>query len=532
MLWGALGAWPYAALVLLLGALYLPWIGSIPLDGTLEGNRLEAAREMLHSGDWLVPRLGGSVYLAKPPLHPWTLALGAWPFGDVSLAGGRAVSAVAAILLCALVFAWGRRELGRRAGAFAAFALGGSVLLAEKAVRAELETELALATTLALFALFDASRAHTRGRRWTLRAVSGLALGAALLVKGPPALIVFLAATLAACLPLAGRRGMLVSALAALALGSACALAWVVPVCARLGFESAWSAFNDQFLERIVSAGRTNAEAFWFYPPALCVGLLPASLLLPCLALVGPARAGVGERARARATFLWGWALVSLVAFSVSSGKETRYLLPMLPAWSLLLAWGWCRARNTARFVRWRRGLARALAFASWVAPALWLVAGALAFPTARPLVASTALAALLARVVFAWSVRVARPAALLGALLLAVLGAKIAWAGTFLERQRRAIPVESVARALAARLQPGEEWILLGPYRSWWHFSVNRPCFAAKDWAELRARVAQRGPSFVLAPQGQLGADAGAIEILERWMVDGEDYVVFRLPS
>jgi len=100
-------------------------------------------------------------------------------------------------------------------------------------------------------------------------------------------------------------------------------------------------AFDRQFVERLSQAGRTNVEPVWFYVPALLVALLPVVVLLPGLALVVPGRSSEREPARARAAFLWGWALVPCILFSASSGKETRYLLPTLPAWMLLLAWCW-----------------------------------------------------------------------------------------------------------------------------------------------------------------------------------------------
>jgi 4-amino-4-deoxy-L-arabinose transferase-like glycosyltransferase len=517
---------PFTVLALLLAALYLPWIGAIPLDGTLEGNRLEAAREMLHSGDWLVPRLGGEVYLAKPPLHPWTLALAALPVGELRLDLGRGLSAVATIAACCLVFAWGRRELGTRTGAFAALALGGAVLCAEKAVRAELESELMLFTALALFLLWRAGR--SRGREAAFASVAcGLALGAALLVKGPPALIVFLAAALPVCTWREERRSFAVPVTLALVLGLACALAWVVPVCARLGLDQVRRALDEQFLERIAHAGRTNAEPFWFYVPALLVGLLPATLFLPGLVLVRPGRPGESERGRGRAAYLWGWALFALIAFSFSSGKETRYLLPTLPAWALLLAWGWTRARVSLRFVPWRRGLVRALEATTWLAPLAWVAAGWRLYPQHFAVVIRSATIALLARAAFAWSARSGRPIALVGSLVVSILAAKLGWGGTVLSEQQREVPVAAIGREIAARLAPSEPWILVGPYRSWWQFAVNRPCVSVGEWAELPRAG---GPAhYALAPAQAIPADE-ALERVDSWSVDGETYCLVRL--
>jgi 4-amino-4-deoxy-L-arabinose transferase-like glycosyltransferase len=342
------------------------------------------------------------------------------------------------------------------------------------------------------------------------------------LVKGPPALIVFLAAALAAGSPRADRRAVLASAAVALLVALACALAWLVPVIARLGFETAWAAFHEQFVERLRHAGRTNAEPPWFYVPALLAALAPAVVFLPCLARVLPGRPRESERARARAAFLWGWAFLPVVLFSASSGKETRYLLPTLPAWSLLLAWGWVRARAAGGFLGWRRALARALAVATWAAPLVWIAVGTRAFPARVPVVVISGLAALLARAAFAWSARAEKPAALLGALALGVASAKLAWAGTALEKRRAEAPVDEVARAIASRLAPGEPWILVGPYRSWWDFAVDRPCVGVPEWDDLASGRAA-GARYALVRAGSLPDRAP--KIAGRWVIDGEPW-------
>jgi 4-amino-4-deoxy-L-arabinose transferase-like glycosyltransferase len=526
-----LRAHPLAMLGLLLGVLYLPWIAAIPLDGTLEGNRLEAAREMLHSGDWLVPHLGGAVYLAKPPLHPWMLALASWPFGEVTLAIGRSVSAFATIATACLVFVWGRRELGARTGAFAALTLGCAVACAQKAVRAELESTLLLFTTLALLAFWNSGRTSAQRTALGWSAAAGLALGAAVLVKGPPALIVFLLAAIATCIPRERRRVYLGSAAFALGLALACALTWVLPVCERVGFDEAWQAFHQQFVERISHAGRTNFEPFWFYIPALLLGFLPATLCAPVLVLVRPGRELASERARSRAAFLWGWALLPPVVFSLSSGKETRYLLPTFPAWALLVAWGWTRARALGRCARWREGLVRALGFATWIVPVAWLFAGWWKFPGERPFVIAVALLALCARSAIAWSAREGRTALALVALVALVGTAKLAWAGTILEEQRRDMPLAEIAQTMDTRLEPGETWILVGPYRSWWHFLVNRPCLAVSVWSEV-CTLHEHNPDarWVLAPAEAIPASAHELERVNTWTVDLHEFCLVRL--
>src|SRR3712207_1245468 len=44
------------------------------------------ARDMVGTGEWLVPRVGGDIYADKPPLYFWLMASGIKLFGSVKLA--------------------------------------------------------------------------------------------------------------------------------------------------------------------------------------------------------------------------------------------------------------------------------------------------------------------------------------------------------------------------------------------------------------------------------------------------------------
>ena len=52
---------------------YLAALGSSELRSE-EGHRVIPAVEMLESGDYLVPHIGGQPYLRKPPLINWLIA--------------------------------------------------------------------------------------------------------------------------------------------------------------------------------------------------------------------------------------------------------------------------------------------------------------------------------------------------------------------------------------------------------------------------------------------------------------------------
>ena len=58
----------------------------------------QAAREMVATGDVVIPTIGGRPWLEKPPLAFWLAALAGRAAGGVTAAAARAPSALAATL--------------------------------------------------------------------------------------------------------------------------------------------------------------------------------------------------------------------------------------------------------------------------------------------------------------------------------------------------------------------------------------------------------------------------------------------------
>jgi 4-amino-4-deoxy-L-arabinose transferase-like glycosyltransferase len=108
--------WLHLCLLSALGALlFLPSFAAEGLDDE-EGRRAVPAREMVESGDWILPRVFGEPYLNKPPLYFWSVAAASSVTGGVNEAATRLPSVLATIATALASYLYGRRAWGARAG--------------------------------------------------------------------------------------------------------------------------------------------------------------------------------------------------------------------------------------------------------------------------------------------------------------------------------------------------------------------------------------------------------------------------------
>lgn len=169
--------------VLAAAAIFLASVVSPPyLMDDVDAVQAQIARQMLQSGDWVTARLNGVVYLEKPPLKYWTIAVSYMVFGVHDWAA-RLPVALSAVALCWLTFRIGLWAFSLRAGYYAGLALATCVGLFLFTRILIADVMLTLAITLALWAFLRAlDEAELRPRRWAWTAAASLAAG--VLLKG------------------------------------------------------------------------------------------------------------------------------------------------------------------------------------------------------------------------------------------------------------------------------------------------------------------------------------------------------------
>lgn len=381
-------AWLVLALVW-----FLP-LGTPYLLNPDEGRYAEIPREMVASGDWVTPRLDGLKYFEKPPLQYWATAVA------YEIAGERAWTARLWAALCGflgllLTFALGRRLYGERAACFGVIVQASSLLYVGLARVTTLDMGLCFTLQLAMSALAlmvheppdrgphstggtgsttgaagsTAALSDATRRRWLpLLLGSGVAL--AMLSKGligiliPGAVgLLYMLLYREARLLLAARPWWTLAALGVLA------APWFVLVSLRNPAFAQFFFIFEHFQRYLSRAGFDRYQPPWFFVPVLLVGLIPWVTLLP-RTLLDSVRAARRERASG---LLLIWAAFVFVFFSASQSKLVTYILPMMPALSLLMGrtLGKLPARRLAAHLHLMAVLAALLAAAAALALAL-----------------------------------------------------------------------------------------------------------------------------------------------------------------
>ena len=322
------GAYDVAAILALSLAICFSHLGSFGLWEPDEARYAEIAREMLNSGNLLVPHLNYVAYVEKPPLLYWLTTLSFWIFG-VSEFAARLPVALSAIAGIFATYFFALRAFGRHHAILAAAILATTPLYALMAQVLTTDMTLTAVVAIATFALY----LHwLEGGRWCW--VAYVAMGLAVMTKGPVGAALPILSMLIWLALNRELRGAIARfrALPGLLLTILIAAPWFIAMTIREpGFADFY--FIGEHLRRAFETDYSHSEAFYFYLPVIAVGLLPWSLLVPFLTW----RAASRNPAR---SFCLVAAGVTVIAFSCASAKLIPYILPAIPPIAVLIADG------------------------------------------------------------------------------------------------------------------------------------------------------------------------------------------------
>jgi 4-amino-4-deoxy-L-arabinose transferase-like glycosyltransferase len=306
-----------------------PWPADEPVYSLI-------ARDMLATGNWLIPMVGGDFFQDKPPLLFWLQAAGYWLTGSEKI-GFLLPSLLAGVGTLLLIYDLGRRLWNREAGLYAAMALLFTVQFTLQSRRAQLDALLMFFTVLSLYCLL---RQLLLGGGWRWAVVAGIAAGLGALTK----VVGFFSFTvLAPWLYAVWRKWpgvrwqrpwpmWLLAGLACVAVVAA----WLTPIWLASRHDAGISAYLNelvftQTLGRYVDPWHHYQPA-WYYLYVMATAWLPLALLVPWL--VPRWRAALAAR-DARVLLPLGFAVLYVAFFTLSRGKRDVYILSALPMLAL-----------------------------------------------------------------------------------------------------------------------------------------------------------------------------------------------------
>jgi len=319
-------------LLIVIGAIiYLPFLGVPGWDGN-EPIRVIIAKDMMKTGNWLMPVLHGQPYYAKPPLMNWLIAASGGIFGGVNEWTSRLPSVLMMLLTSLSAYFMTSKWLGRDGRFFAALMTLCMVGLIKKGREAEIES-------LHFFLIAATLLVWINGyvRQWKPAVLWGTALtlvGIGFLSKGPQVVFFFYMSVIPFLfvrkkMSLFFSRGHVFGVilfLSVLSLYLLSVLQWTtfdkyVEVWLKEGMQRTESRHSFTFLQHLLS-----------YPFEVLASLMPCALFLIPVAMYKEIRQEA-KKLFGNDLFMYSFIVVAanFPLYWLMPNMRTRYFLPAAP---------------------------------------------------------------------------------------------------------------------------------------------------------------------------------------------------------
>ena len=325
-------------------------LGSVTLFDVDEAVFAEAAKEMVESGNWITPTYNGENRYDKPIFFYWLMAVSYKIFG-INEFSARFPSAISGLLLCLSVFLFVRHFHDERKALYAVISLTLSVYFLVYSHAAVTDMALTLFITLSMFS-FYLSKARKEDVSLTKSSLDKpdtyiygfYSFSAfAFLTKGLIGIVFPFGIAITYLLVAEGLKGIKRAfSLKGIILFLIISAPWYIAQLAINGQEFIQQFFIKHHFMRYTGVISGHRGPIYYYIPVLIIGLLPWIAFLP-----GGIRNAFGNKNSELKTqnselplFAFIWFVFVFVFFSLSTTKLPNYILPAIPAASILISSG------------------------------------------------------------------------------------------------------------------------------------------------------------------------------------------------
>jgi len=306
------------------------WARSLENHGYLR--YAEVAREMIRSGDWIVPRYNGEIFIDKPPLLFWLIAIPSTLYGSVTPLIARLPSFFSAWIGVIVLYSWAKRFYGTIQSGL----ISGGVLLSSyqyffQSRFGKKDIFLCVFILLSLY-FFYLGYHESRWKKFLLHGLSFGFMGLGNLMKGPFGMIPFLILSIFLIKEKETKRLISKPFLVGYGILGLTSLPWVCLFIDHVGFEQTLALIKEN---RILS----RQAPVYFYFLEIWGQFFPWSLLLPWMGLyVWKERERIWHSDESLCLI---WFILLFILLTLFKVRTSRYLLPALPPLAFIIGGMW-----------------------------------------------------------------------------------------------------------------------------------------------------------------------------------------------
>jgi 4-amino-4-deoxy-L-arabinose transferase-like glycosyltransferase len=292
------------------------------------------SREMLQSGDWIVPTCNGQPRLQKTPLSYWLVVSFSKITGRVDELTTRLPSAIFALLSAAAILFFVSRWLSLRTAVMSAAVWVTSLSYIRYSHNAQPEMSLTFFVLLCFLSFYSAIREQRRKSQIAYAVVFWVSFGLANLAKGPAPIAYVLVPfffyvlvfkqwkVVPRLLPIVGTLIFLVIV-----------LPWPLAIASKFNWHL--DIWKEEFVDRFFGNYDSGHKPVYFYLYIMFIFAAPWVAFLP-MALAAPFFKVWREKSGPM-WFLWTWFAADMVFITIDGGKRQHYILPLMPAAAILI---------------------------------------------------------------------------------------------------------------------------------------------------------------------------------------------------